>query len=81
MIRGHSIDNPVLLYLSGGPGQSSLPYPRVILSDLEQDFIVVGWDQRGAGKSYAALYPARFDARPGHFRHHRGCRLSSHTLS
>jgi pimeloyl-ACP methyl ester carboxylesterase len=57
MIRGHSVDNPVLLYLSGGPGQSDLPYVRVLLGDLEQDFVVVGWDQRGTGKSYAALDP------------------------
>jgi pimeloyl-ACP methyl ester carboxylesterase len=58
LIRGHSVDKPVLLYLSGGPGQSSLPYPRVILEDLTRDFVLVAWDQRGTGKSYAALAPA-----------------------
>lgn len=57
MIRGQSVDNPVLLYLSGGPGQTDLPYTRVLLQDLEKDFIVVGWDQRGSGKSYSALDP------------------------
>ncbi len=57
LIRGQSADNPVLLYLAGGPGQSSLPHPRVIFEDLEKDFIVVAWDQRGTGKSYAALDP------------------------
>jgi proline iminopeptidase len=57
MIHGRSADLPVLLYLSGGPGQSDLAYSRVLLADLTQDFIVVGWDQRGAGKSYAALDP------------------------
>jgi pimeloyl-ACP methyl ester carboxylesterase len=57
LIRGQSIDNPVLLYLAGGPGQSSLPHPRVILEDLEKDFIIVAWDQPGTGKSYAALDP------------------------
>ncbi|MBK7895549.1 MAG: hypothetical protein IPJ90_11865 [Anaerolineaceae bacterium] len=31
MIRAHSDDLPVLLYLSGGPGQSDLPYSRVLL--------------------------------------------------
>jgi pimeloyl-ACP methyl ester carboxylesterase len=57
MIRGHSVDNPVLLYLSGGPGQSDLAYVRALQSDLEQDFIVVGLDQRGTGLSYGALDP------------------------
>lgn len=57
MIYGRSADLPVLLYLSGGPGQSDLPFSRVLFADLTQDFIVVGWDQRGTGKSYAALDP------------------------
>lgn len=57
MLHGRSPDLPVLLYLSGGPGQSDLAYSRVLLADLAQDFVVVGWDQRGAGKSYAALDP------------------------
>ncbi len=56
-IRGQSTDNPVLLYLSGGPGQSDLPFSRVLFEDLTRDFIVVGWDQRGTGKSYPALDP------------------------
>jgi pimeloyl-ACP methyl ester carboxylesterase len=58
MIRSYNEDNPVLLYLSGGPGQSSLPWPRVLFQELTQDFVLVGWDQRGTGKSYAALDPA-----------------------
>ena len=52
-IRGASEDLPVLLYVSGGPGQSDLAFSRVLLDELTQDFIVVGWDQRGNGKSYA----------------------------
>jgi pimeloyl-ACP methyl ester carboxylesterase len=54
-IRAVSPDKPVLLYLSGGPGQSDLPYSRVFFDDLARDFVVVGWDQRGTGKSYPAL--------------------------
>ena len=57
MIRGYNVDNPVLLYLSGGPGQTDLAYSRVLFDDLTRDFVVVGWDQRGTGKSYAALDP------------------------
>lgn len=59
LIRAHSPDRPVLLYLSGGPGQSDLGWSRVYFSELTRDFVVVGWDQRGAGKSYAALDPTR----------------------
>jgi proline iminopeptidase len=57
MIRGRSIDNPVLLYLAGGPGGTDLGAMRAD-AGLEQDFVVVTWDQRGAGKSYSALDPA-----------------------
>jgi pimeloyl-ACP methyl ester carboxylesterase len=57
LVRGRSTDLPVLLYLSGGPGQSDLAFSRVLFADLTQDFVVVGWDQRGTGKSYAALEP------------------------
>jgi proline iminopeptidase len=57
MVRAYSPDRPVLLYLNGGPGQSGLPYTRVILSDLSRDFVIVDWDQRGTGKSYATFEP------------------------
>jgi len=57
MIRGYSTDKPVLLYLNGGPGMSGLPFTRVVLDDLSHDFVIVDWDQRGVGKSYAALEP------------------------
>jgi pimeloyl-ACP methyl ester carboxylesterase len=56
-IRAHNPDKPVLLYLSGGPGQSDLPFPRVMFEDLSRDFVLVCWDQRGTGKSYAAIDP------------------------
>lgn len=57
MIRGSSTDNPVLLYLNGGPGMSGLPYTRVVLDELSRDFVIVDWDQRGTGKSYGAIDP------------------------
>lgn len=56
-MRGASPDKPVLLWLAGGPGQSDLAYTRVLFADLARDFVVVDWDQRGAGKSHAALDP------------------------
>jgi len=57
MIRGDDIDNPILLYLTGGPGNSDLGYTRTFLERLEDDFVVVAWEQRGVGKSYPALDP------------------------
>jgi pimeloyl-ACP methyl ester carboxylesterase len=53
--RGKSKDNPVILFLSGVPGESSLASTRRTLSSLEENFIVVNWEQPGAGKSYDAL--------------------------
>lgn len=56
-IRGWSPDNPVILYLSGGPGQTDMPQVRAWWRDLEEDFTIVNWDELGVGKSYPALGP------------------------
>jgi pimeloyl-ACP methyl ester carboxylesterase len=54
-IRGKSADNPVLLFLSGGPGGSQLAATRTQLKGLEDHFVVVNWDQPGSGKSYHSV--------------------------
>ncbi len=66
-VRGRDINRPVLLFLSGGPGGSELPSTRLHLAELEEHFVVVNWDQPGAGKSYGAvdinaLTPERYQA-------------------
>lgn len=53
-IRGHDVEKPVLLFLAGGPGGSQLAASRKNLAALEEHFVVVNWDQPGAGKSYRA---------------------------
>ena len=54
-IRGHDQTKPVLLFLAGGPGGSQLAATRKLLGELEQHFVVVNWEQPGAGKSYRAV--------------------------
>ena len=68
MIRGTSTDNPVLLYLAGGPGGTELGAMRRHGQALEKDFVVVTWDQRGTGKSYDTP-GSRLDADPPAGRH------------
>jgi len=56
MIRGRNVNNPVILFLAGGPGGTEIGSMRNDVS-LEEQFVVVTWEQRGVGKSYAALDP------------------------
>lgn len=51
MVRG-DINNPILLFLHGGPGIPYSPIAHEFQKNIEKSFLVVNWDQRGAGKSY-----------------------------
>jgi pimeloyl-ACP methyl ester carboxylesterase len=52
-IRGYSTENPVLLFLHGGPGFALSGWREMYITpELEQNFTIVLWDQRGAGRSY-----------------------------
>ena len=53
-IRGYDKENPVLLYLHGGPGSVVMPFSYMFLPDWEKNFTVVHWDQRGTGKTRCA---------------------------
>lgn len=57
MIRAADPDNPVMLYLSGGPGQSDLAFARALSEPWVDDVVFATFDQRGNGKSYSALLP------------------------
>ena len=55
MIRSENIDNPILLFVHGGPGTSQLTMIRKNTQSIGKNFTIVNWDQRGAGKSYSAI--------------------------
>ncbi|BFH62082.1 alpha/beta fold hydrolase [Paenibacillus azoreducens] len=48
---GTSSDNPVLLYLHGGPGSVECLFAHLFQDEIEKIFTIVHWDQRGAGKT------------------------------
>lgn len=67
-IKGDST-KPAILFLHGGPGSPLSPYADAIYGKWEKDFILVQWDQRGAGKTFgrnapAALSPEYLRANP-----------------
>jgi pimeloyl-ACP methyl ester carboxylesterase len=57
LISGERSTRPVLLLLHGGPGFPGMPFSRTFNTDLEKHFLVVHWDQRGAGLSYSPGIP------------------------
>ena len=48
---------PIVLFLHGGPGSPISPYSDALYQSWEADFIIVQWDQRGAGKTYGRNAP------------------------
>jgi pimeloyl-ACP methyl ester carboxylesterase len=50
-IRGENRENPVVLVLHGGPGDTTNPYGHAAFRTWLNTYTVVQWDQRGAGKT------------------------------
>jgi len=57
-IWGTKAENPVILFLHGGPGVPNRHGMAVAHMDLIDDFTIVAWDQRGTGGSYFGCDPA-----------------------
>jgi pimeloyl-ACP methyl ester carboxylesterase len=55
-IKGNP-SKPIILFIHGGPGSPISPYVDVLYKDLEKDFIIVQWDQRGTGRTYGKNAP------------------------
>jgi pimeloyl-ACP methyl ester carboxylesterase len=54
LIRGKTKRAPILLFLHGGPGMPMMYLAYAFQRPLEDRYLVVQWDRRGAGKSYLA---------------------------
>jgi pimeloyl-ACP methyl ester carboxylesterase len=52
-IRGENRDNPVVLFLHGGPGTPTNLLDFSMAPAWTPTFTIVQWDQRGAGKTFA----------------------------
>lgn len=57
LIRGEDRTAPVLLFLHGGPGMPMMYLAHTFQRRLEDRFVCVQWDQRGAGKSFRQNIP------------------------
>ncbi len=60
-IKGDDMSKPVILFLHGGPGSTMSPYENSIYSKWEKDFVLVQWDQRGAGRTFGHNRPEKVD--------------------
>jgi pimeloyl-ACP methyl ester carboxylesterase len=60
-IKGANLSNPVILFVLGGRGSVLSPYSEVIFNEWENDFILVNWDQRGAGRTFGRNAPDEVD--------------------
>lgn len=57
-IKGDDRNNPVVLFLHGGPGDALSPFADAMFRGWEKDFTLVQWDQRGAGRTYGKSGPS-----------------------
>ncbi len=52
-LQSENIQNPLLLFLHGGPGSPEIAFAQKYPTGLEKIFTVCWWEQRGSGISYS----------------------------
>ena len=57
-IKGKDRNNPVVLFLHGGPGDALSPYADSMYAGWDKSFTLVQWDQRGAGRTFTKDGPS-----------------------
>lgn len=57
IIRGADTAKPVMLFLHGGPGSPEFSFMKEMNPSIENDFLMVYWEQRGSGKSFSKNIP------------------------
>jgi pimeloyl-ACP methyl ester carboxylesterase len=57
IIRGTDSTKPVMLFVHGGPGGPEIGMMKETNQLIENDFVMVYWEQRGAGKTYSSNAP------------------------
>lgn len=57
-IKGEDRNNPVVLFLHGGPGDALSPYADSMYAGWSKCFTLVQWDQRGAGRTFTKNGPS-----------------------
>lgn len=60
-IKGNDSSKPVILFIHGGPGSVMSPFDDAVYGSWEKEFILVNWDQRGAGRTYGRNAPEEAD--------------------
>ncbi len=52
LVRGMNKENPVIIYLHGGPSSSDTYVTYGFTDYLVDEYTVIAWDQRGCGRTY-----------------------------
>ena len=61
-VRGQDRDNPMILFIHGGPAAPVTPTMWQFQRPIEEYFTVANYDQRGAGKTYGETDPDKVAA-------------------